>query len=89
MNYQKAKEIVDHPENYSDIGPLGWNQVHYAQGYLEAYAKAQKLVEALKDISDHSESPFSGEKWMAYINEVAEKTLTEWHKENRRGNDYF
>lgn len=40
LTIEKAKEIVSHPENYCDIGPLGHSQTWEAKGFIEGWNQA-------------------------------------------------
>lgn len=76
MKAKEAREIIDHPENYSDIGPFGHAQIWTAKGYLEAHKKAEGLVIALDHIQT-CESPTKD-----CIRAWAEKALAKYEGES-------
>ena len=44
LTIDKEKEIVNHHENYCDIGPLGHAQIWQAMGFIEGWNKAIETV---------------------------------------------
>jgi len=50
MTAAEARYIVNHPEQYSDIGSMGWSQVHEAKGFLKCLELMGPVVEALERI---------------------------------------
>lgn len=48
LTIEKAKEIVNHPENYCDIGPFGHAQIWKAKGFIEGWNQAiEKVIEEM------------------------------------------
>lgn len=80
MNLAEAKEIVANtPPEFNQAQP----RVLYfeAKAYLEGYARAEKLVEALEKIR---KAPISGVDQLNDLDmrEIAMEALEEWKKEN-------
>lgn len=62
LTIEKAKDIVNHPENYCDIGPLGHAQTWKAKGFIEGWNQAIEKCAEIVDRQLDIESETGGEE---------------------------